>query len=210
MVKKILLPLFFCFPLLSCYAQFFIINGKVTNSLIEPIANVNIKVQGTIFGATTDANGNYKLKLEKGNYEVVFTHIGFHTVKKNITISQNLSLNTIMEEDINAVKEVELNLKRTDRSREIVHEVIRNKEKYVDIAYSCNMYIKAVQEMEEAKKKHKKDSAEKAQKQFVKDSIQKEEEKDKSKSEAPVVYKVQITSSDKPIPLNSDKLHKRY
>lgn len=31
------------------------------------------------------------------------------------------------------------------------------------------------------------------------------EEKDKNKSDAPVIYKVQITSSDKPIPLNSEK-----
>lgn len=31
------------------------------------------------------------------------------------------------------------------------------------------------------------------------------EEKDKNKSDAPIIYKVQITSSDKPIPLNSDK-----
>ena len=31
------------------------------------------------------------------------------------------------------------------------------------------------------------------------------EEKDKIKSDSPIVYKVQITSSDKPIPLNSDK-----
>ena len=31
------------------------------------------------------------------------------------------------------------------------------------------------------------------------------EEKEKTKSDSPIVYKVQITSSDKPIPLNSDK-----
>lgn len=31
------------------------------------------------------------------------------------------------------------------------------------------------------------------------------EEKDKNKSDSPIIYKVQITSSDKPIPLNSDK-----
>lgn len=31
------------------------------------------------------------------------------------------------------------------------------------------------------------------------------EEKDKNKSDAPIIYKVQITSSDKPIPLNSEK-----
>jgi hypothetical protein len=178
MIKKIFFFILSIVSFIFSHAQFFIINGKVTNASIEPIANVNIKVQGSVFGASTDANGNYKLKLEKGNYEVVFSHIGYKTVKKNITLTQNTSLNAILEEEIKAIDEVELNLKRSDRSREIIREVIRNKDKYVSVSYSCNMYVKAVQEVEEAKKKSKKDSAEIAEKQFIKDSLRKVEEQD--------------------------------
>lgn len=178
MIKKFLL----FFLLLSLgyvvQAQFYMITGKVTDASIEPLAAVNIKIQGGINGTSTDANGNYTLKVEKGNYEVVFTHLGYKTIKKNITVLHDVTLNAILEEDATSLKEVELTTKRTDRSREIIKEVIANKEKYVAISYSCEMYIKAMQEPQEAKFKHKKDSAEKAQKKFIKDSLQKVEEMD--------------------------------
>ena len=109
----------------TVFGQFFSISGKVTNTSIEPIENVNIKVRGSVYGTATDANGNYVLQLEKGTFELIFTYVGYHTIKKNITITQNVTLNTILEEDISVINEVELTTKRIDRSREIVREVIR-------------------------------------------------------------------------------------
>ncbi len=180
MMKKFLL--FFLLLSLGSVvtAQYFMVTGKVTNASIEPLAAVNIKIQESINGTATDANGNFTLKVEKGNYEVVFTHVGYKTIKKNITVLHDVTLNTILEEDATSLKEVELTSKRTDRSREIIKEVIAHKEKYVAISYSCEMYIKAMQEPQEAKFKHKKDSAEKAQKKVIKDSLQSIEESDSS------------------------------
>jgi hypothetical protein len=152
-------------------AQFFIVTGKVTNASIEPVSNTNIAVEKTVNGDQTDANGNYKIQLEKGNYELVFSHIGYKTVKKNITLLGNMTVNVILEEDVMALKEIELNTKRTDRSREIVRNVIRNKEKYIDISYTCEAYIKAVQEYNEAKSRHQKDSMKYVLKKLKADSL---------------------------------------
>jgi hypothetical protein len=154
-------------------AQYFLVTGKVTNASIEPIPNTNIAVEKTVFGDQTDANGNFKIRLEKGNYELVFSHIGYKTVKKNITLLADMTVNVILEEDITAIKEIELNAKKNDRSREIVRQVIQNKEKYIDVSYTCEVYIKAVQEYNDAKYKHQKDSMKYVLKKMKADSIAK-------------------------------------
>ncbi len=164
----------------TVFGQFFSISGKVTNTSIEPIENVNIKVRGSVYGTATDANGNYVLQLEKGTFELIFTYVGYHTIKKNITITQNVTLNTILEEDISVINEVELTTKRIDRSREIVREVIRSKNKYLETSYSCNMYIKSIQEADEMHRKVHKDSLARAIKKWQKDSLLKLEESDSS------------------------------
>ncbi len=178
MTKKKILFLFMVSSFIFCHAQYFTLKGKVTNSSIEPIAGVNISVQGAVFATTTNVNGSYELRLENGNYEIVFSHIGFKTLKRNITLTHDIFLNTMLEEDVNALTEVELTSKRFDRSKAIIREVIARKEKYIDLSYSCNMYVKATQVPQENKSKHPKDSLAKANKSAIKDSLRRMEEMD--------------------------------
>lgn len=176
MQKQLLLTLLS----LGCYvfghAQYFFVKGKVTNAQIEPVSNVNILVKGTVYGTSTDANGYFTLKLEKGNYELIFSHLGYRTYKRNVTLLSNQTVNIILEDDVSSLSEVELTLKHYDKSRDIVREVIRGKEKYIQLSYQCSMYVKATQEDDAPGHKHKKDSAEKALKKWQKDSIREAKE----------------------------------
>jgi hypothetical protein len=86
------------------------IKGKVTNQS-EPIlwANVAlIDLNGTIItGGITDDNGAFKLKTEtSGAYKLVISFIGYISFEKEITLSDDLDLGTILLKTDNTLDEV--------------------------------------------------------------------------------------------------------
>lgn len=64
--------------------------GKVTDDKGKPLAGVNVLVKGTTRGATTDADGNFKLMANAGDILVV-SFIGYQT--KHITVPASLTIN---------------------------------------------------------------------------------------------------------------------
>ncbi|KAB7731272.1 SusC/RagA family TonB-linked outer membrane protein [Rudanella paleaurantiibacter] len=90
-----LLSLLFCLPLL---AQDVSISGRVTSSDDgSALPGVSIQVKGTTRGATTDAQGQYRLSVP-ANSRLVFSYIGFETqeilVGNQTTIDVKLSSGT--------------------------------------------------------------------------------------------------------------------
>ena len=68
------------------------IHGKVINSHTqEPLADCNIFVKETSSGAAADDNGNFSLMLSPGSYSIQFSYVGFETLDKRITITENKS-----------------------------------------------------------------------------------------------------------------------
>jgi iron complex outermembrane recepter protein len=51
------------------------------------LPGVAVQVKGSKAGMTTDANGEYALKLANGTYEIVYSFLGFNTVTRSITIA---------------------------------------------------------------------------------------------------------------------------
>ena len=50
--------------------------------------SVNIYLDNTVTGTTTNENGDYELNLKKtGDYTIVFQFLGFKTIKKDINIT---------------------------------------------------------------------------------------------------------------------------
>ena len=65
------------------------VNGKITSTLDEALPGVNIFIEDTYIGTTTNNDGLYTLDItNKGNYTIVFQYLGFKTVKKNIDIDR--------------------------------------------------------------------------------------------------------------------------
>ena len=79
-----LLSLFF---LNALHAQNnFSVSGKVLNEVTgSPMAAASVFAQNTTIGTITDENGNFKLQLPPGGYEIVFTFTGFKTESRRIT-----------------------------------------------------------------------------------------------------------------------------
>jgi hypothetical protein len=63
----------------------FLITGKVINAETKlPLQAASVFAENTTIGTATDAEGNFKLQLPNGGYELVVTFTGFNTETKRI------------------------------------------------------------------------------------------------------------------------------
>ncbi|WP_231460070.1 MULTISPECIES: carboxypeptidase-like regulatory domain-containing protein [unclassified Pedobacter] len=66
--------------------QIFSINGKVVDQKSEPLAGVSVYVSGSKIATVTDNDGKYNLKLEPGNYDLLFKSIGYKSLTKKVIL----------------------------------------------------------------------------------------------------------------------------
>lgn len=104
--KQIVLMLSF-FVTSSIFAQQSI-KGVVKDDLNEPFPAVNIILEGTSKGTTSDFNGNYEItNVTNGTYILKATYLGFKTFTKQVTVNGSpVVVNFTMEEDANSLDEV--------------------------------------------------------------------------------------------------------
>ena len=143
----LLLLLFFGFSVAQ--AQYFKISGKITNSKLEPLALVSIQVKSSVKGTVSKEDGTYELQLEEGTYDLAFSMLGYKTLLINLVLTKNYLQNIILETDeAKGLSEVIVKGRMRDRSEEIIRNVIKNKDEILAAAgpYSCDVYIKAIQE----------------------------------------------------------------
>ena len=73
-----------------------LLKGKIFDTQDTSLPGVSVKVAGA-GGTSTDANGEYAIKLANGNYAVTFSYIGYKSQTRKITITggdvvQNITL----------------------------------------------------------------------------------------------------------------------
>lgn len=80
------------------------ISGKVLGEDGESLPGVNVMVEGTTSGSTTDANGEYKIDVPGPNAVLAFSFIGYVTEK--ITVGAQTTINVTMTPDLQTLSEV--------------------------------------------------------------------------------------------------------
>ncbi|MEO6133538.1 MAG: SusC/RagA family TonB-linked outer membrane protein [Ginsengibacter sp.] len=80
-----------------------IVQGRVTNSMGDPLTGVSVTVKGSKNGTSTDANGEYSIDVP-ANSVLVFTYISF--VSKEINLKNQKTVNVQLVEDSKAMQEV--------------------------------------------------------------------------------------------------------
>ncbi len=97
--------------------------GKVTNSEGEPLPYVNIYLEDSYTGTTSNDDGNYELAVNKtGKYTVVFQFLGYTRVTEEISISSLPHiLNVTLKEETTSLDEVVI-----DTSEDPAYRIIRN------------------------------------------------------------------------------------
>jgi TonB-dependent starch-binding outer membrane protein SusC len=106
MRKKVLLIIVFaCFYGTDLFAQEKIITGKVTSREDgQGLPGVNVLVQGTARGTTTDVDGNYKISLEPGDKALSFSFIGYKP--QVISLGNQSNLDVVLDSEATNLQEV--------------------------------------------------------------------------------------------------------
>lgn len=132
-------------------AQQYKLSGKVTDAQLEPLSFVTVQIKGLQIGTRTDEKGQYEFQLEEGEYEIVFSLIGYKKQSiKFIHKKNGDAQNVILETDANNLNEIRFVTFKKDKAEELVRNVIRHKDSIQKAArtYTTNVYIRATEENE--------------------------------------------------------------
>ncbi|TDH28601.1 carboxypeptidase-like regulatory domain-containing protein [Segetibacter sp. 3557_3] len=132
----------------SVQSQTYKLTGKVTNAAREPVAFVSVQVKEWQSGTVTREDGTYSLSLEEGKYDIVYSILGYKSQLITIVVNRNYVQNIILEEDLQQLTGVAVKTKYKDPAVAVITNVIRHKDSLQKAvgSWSCNIYIKAVQQ----------------------------------------------------------------
>ena len=112
MKYKIFLFFLFITCTFNVFAQTQTVRGVVKDSFLgETVVGANVIIKGTFTGAVTDIDGKFTLLLEKGNYTLEVSYVGYVNASQDIVVAHkplNLTFNleTIILDEISIVGDV--------------------------------------------------------------------------------------------------------
>lgn len=81
------------------------VQGKVFDETGETVPGANIIVKGTVYGTTTDMDGNFALEVEdEKNVTLVVSFVGYSP--KEVRVSGNSPLKIVLESENQQLEEV--------------------------------------------------------------------------------------------------------
>ena len=98
-MKKFIATLCLSFISLCVLSQsYYIVYGKVLSSdTKQPLQGASVFAQNTTVGTATDADGNFKIYLPDGGYNLVITFTGYNTESKRISNADANDKNIVFE-----------------------------------------------------------------------------------------------------------------
>jgi hypothetical protein len=104
-----------------------IVRDAVTN---EPLPAANIRVEGTSKGTVANALGVYKLSLDQGRYNIIYSFIGYRSDTLHITLNRAVEHNPRLQPS--AVQMAEVIVTSEDPAMAIMRKVIENKKRWLE------------------------------------------------------------------------------
>lgn len=109
--------LFLALPSFAQNVQKYTISGYVTDELTgESLIGTNVFVKSPMRGATTNTYGFYTLTLEKGNYSLFASFMGFNDWTQEIVLDKNTKLNIKLSPSVITTSEVVITGERPDKN----------------------------------------------------------------------------------------------
>ena len=108
------------------WAQDRTITGKVTSEDGEGLPGVNVLIQGTTQGTTTDVDGNYTLNVPSEATSLIYSFVGY--TSQVIVIGNRSVIDTQLEEDIAALEEVVVTAFGLEKEKKAVTYAAQNVE----------------------------------------------------------------------------------
>lgn len=151
-------PTFLFFFFLGCISQhsFAQIKGRVTDDAGQALATVNVYIENSYTGTTTNDAGFYELPLSRpGTYTLVFQYLGFETYKENLVIEKfPVTLNISLTAESIALKEVAVTA-GYNPADEFIRKTIENKKKIAEKTrfYTADFYSRGLIRIKDAPEK---------------------------------------------------------
>ena len=86
-----------CLPLFS--QTLYTISGTITDEEGQPLSFSSISLDETKFGAVSDAEGKYRLRLPAGSHDVTVAYIGYEAKSTKITVKGDMVQNYQLKEE---------------------------------------------------------------------------------------------------------------
>jgi len=152
-MKHRFFQILFCLISLQSIAQ---ITGTVSDNKNQALPFVNIYIENTYTGTTSNDEGNYELNIrKKGKYTIVYKYLGYKTVKETVDISTfPYSLNISLEEEIVSLNEVIVKAEENPANI-IVRNAIKNRDRNLSKydAFKADFYLRGLISIKNAPEK---------------------------------------------------------
>ncbi len=126
-MKKITIFLFLFVSVLT-NAQKVTVSGKIVNKNQEILTGATVLVKETNQGISTDLDGNFTFKLNKGPFTIKVSFIGFKTIEKNVYVDKDKAFTIVLYEDDNVLDEVLVSAVRATSSIPVTYSNLSKKE----------------------------------------------------------------------------------
>jgi len=126
-MKKITIFLFL-FVSVFTNAQQVTVSGKIVDKNQEVLTGATVLIKETNQGISTDLDGNFTLKLNKGTFTIQVSYIGFKTIEKNIYLDKDNLFTIVLYEDDNVLDEVLVSAVRATSSIPVTYSNLSKKE----------------------------------------------------------------------------------
>lgn len=121
--------------------------GKVTDSEGNSLPYVNIYLENSYKGTTTNDDGNYSLDVkEKQSYSIIFQYLGYKTKVETVTPDAfPFRLHVVLTEETTELNEVVIDSKEDPAYRIIRQAIAKRKENLLKIeAYTADFYSRGM------------------------------------------------------------------
>lgn len=130
--------------------------GEITDTKGEKLPYVNIYLENSFTGTTSNQEGNYELEISKpGDYTIVYQFLGYKTQKKQVNIQYfPYTINVSLAEESTSLEEVVINSDENPADRVIRKAIANRKKNLAKVeAYTADFYSRGIWKIENAPEK---------------------------------------------------------
>lgn len=132
------------------------LTGVVTDQNGEALPYVNIYVENTSIGTTTNLDGEYSLKLNTGQHDIVFQFVGYKTKKISVDITQgSVQKNIQLYPENYQLEQVVISANAEDPAYAIIRKAQAKRKYYKELvkSYECDAYMRGFNKILDAPEK---------------------------------------------------------
>ncbi|REJ82384.1 MAG: carboxypeptidase-like regulatory domain-containing protein [Bacteroidetes bacterium] len=141
---------------LTCAAANFTLSGKITDEHGAVLPFVNVFIEGTSTGTTSNADGMYLISLSPGKYRIVFRMIGYRQRTEEVRLQDKaVVLNITLTAESYKLREVLVRPGDEDPAYAIIRKAIEKRKFHLEQVESfiCNSYLKSTQMLDSVPRK---------------------------------------------------------